>query len=289
MMPFFMINFYQFNDSTLKLSEQSVSIESRGLRYGEGVFETMKLINNSIPLYDFHMERFFSGMEVLQLKPPPFYNPQKIKKFIAELCRKNNCADSARVRLSCIGSNGGVWDKQDQFADIIIQSWKLPENYHELNSNGLVVDICEDIRKSTDLLSNLKSNNYLPYLYASNKGKELKVNDMILLNHLGHLVDSTIANVFIAKDGKIYTPPLKDGPVAGVMRRNLLNLIPAAGISVTEVSLTPQDLLEADELFLTNAMYGLRWVQRFREKIYTDRIAQKIYQLIRQQIEQDLV
>jgi branched-chain amino acid aminotransferase len=284
-----MENFYQFNDSILKLSEPSVSIESRGLRYGEGVFETMKLVDNSILLFDLHMERFFRGLEVLHLSPPPFYNPQKIKKLVTELCRKNNCTDSARVRLSCIGSNGGVWDKQDRFADIIIQSWKLPENYHELNSNGLIIDLCEDVRKSTDLLSNLKSNNYLPYLYASNKGKELKVNDMILLNHRDNIVDSTIANVFIVKGGIIYTPPLTDGPVAGVMRRNLLNLVPAAGMSVSEVSLTAQDLMEADEIFLTNAMYGLRWVQRFRDKLYTNHLSQKLYQLIRQQIEKGLV
>lgn len=282
-MPFFMENFYLFNDKQFRLSEKSISIESRGVRYGEGVFETMKLVNNSILLYDFHMERFFQGMDLLKMKPPPFFTPQKIQKLINDLCRKNNCTDLARIRLSCIGNNGGVWDKQDQFADIIIQSWQLPEHYNEFNINGLVVDVCDEVRKSTDLLSNLKSNNYLPYLFAANKGKELKVNDMIVLNHFDHIVDSTIANVFIVKDHTILTPQLSDGAVAGVMRRNLLEILPANGLNVKECSLTINELIEADELFLTNAMYGLRWVQRFRDKTFTNKASQKIYGLIRQQ------
>ncbi len=278
-----MENFYLFNDKQFRISEKSISIESRGVRYGEGVFETMKLVNNSILLIDFHMERFYHGMDLLKLKPPPFFTPQKIQKLVMDLCRKNNCTDLARIRLSCIGNNGGVWDKQDQFADIIIQTWKLPEHYNEFNINGLVVDVCAEVRKSTDLLSNLKSNNYLPYLFAANKGKELKVNDMIVLNHLHHIVDSTIANVFIVKGNTILTPPLTDGPVAGVMRRNLLEILPANGFTVRECSLTIKDLTEADEFFLTNAMYELRWVQRFRDKTFTNNVSQKIYGLIRQQ------
>lgn len=282
-MPFFMENFYLFNDKQFRLSEKTISIESRGVRYGEGIFETMKLVNNSILLFDFHMERFFHGMNLLNLKPPPFFTPQKIQKLIIDLCRKNNCSDFARIRISCIGSNGGVWDKQDQFADIIIQSWKLPEHYNEFNINGLIIDLCEEVRKSTDLLSNLKSNNYLPYLFAANKGKELKVNDMIVLNHFDHIVDSTIANVFIIKNNNILTPRLSDGPVAGVMRRNLLEILSSNSYIVKECSLTINDLVEADEIFLSNAMYGLRWVQRFRDKTFTNNVSQKIYGLIRQQ------
>ncbi|MGZ5248073.1 MAG: aminotransferase class IV [Flavitalea sp.] len=280
-----MENFYLYNGKQIKISEPSISVESRGVRYGEGVFETIKLINNSILLFDAHMERFFNGLLLLKLKPPPFFDKIKIKQLIIELCRKNNCSNSARIRLSCIGGNGGVWDKQDQFADIIIQAWPLPEHYNEFNNNGLVVDACEEVRKSTDLLSNLKSNNYLPYLYAANRGKELKVNDMILKNHLNHIADSTIANVFIVKDNRILTPMLSDGPVAGVMRRNLLQILPANGLIVSECSLTVDDLLDADEIFLTNAMYGLRWVQRFRDKMYSNNLSQKIYGLIRQQID----
>lgn len=281
-MPFFMENFYLYNDKLFKQSEVSISVESRGVRYGEGVFETMKFISDSILLFDLHMKRFFDGMDLLKLKPPPFFNPQKIKKLITDLCQKNNCSDAARIRLSCIGGNGGTWDKQDQFADIIIQAWKLPDHYIEFNTNGLIIEVCEDVRKSTDVLSNLKSNNYLPYLFAANKGKELKVNDMIIKNHLDHIADSTIANVFIIKDNRIMTPHLSDGPVAGVMRRNLLQILPAQGLIVDECNLTVNDILEADELFLTNAMYGVRWVQRFRDKTYFNNLSQKIYGLIRQ-------
>lgn len=283
-----MSNFYLLNGKFFPLDHSEISIESRALRYGEGVFETIRIHNGKIPLFDLHAERFLKGLDLLQLRLPSFTKTGTIRDQIDSLVRKNNCGAHARIRLSFLANDGGVWDRKDDHCNILLQSWELPENYRQFNINGLVVDICEEIQKSTDVLSNLKSNNYLPYLFAANKGKRLKVNDMLVLNGSGHIVDSTIANVFVVRNGSIMTPPLYDGPVAGVMRRWILENLQTE-FHIEEKSLSIEDILSADEVFLTNAVYGIRWVQRIRDSHYESFVAQKIYNRISKHFETGVV
>jgi len=133
------------------------------------------------------------------------------------------------------------------------------------------------VKKSCDILSNIKHNNFLPYALAAMHAKTQKWNDALLLNTEDRLCDTTIANIFIIKDEVIYTPPLSDGCVAGVMRKNIIRLLHAHDFKFTETGLTTEDLLNADEVFLTNSIYNLRWVQLIGDKKYTNILSQKIY------------
>jgi branched-chain amino acid aminotransferase len=283
-----MSNIYLLNGKAYPLDLPGISIDSRAIRYGEGIFETIRMHNGKMPLFKLHMDRLFSGLQTLQLRPLPYVSPEKIEQQINLLVAKNQCGPHARIRISFIGRPGGVWDRPDDHADLVMEAWSLPENYLQINTNGLIVDVCEDVRKSNDVLSNLKSNNYLPYLYAANKGKQLKVNDMLLINHKEFIVDSTIANVFIVKENNLYTPMLEDGPVSGIMRRWIIENLSDKFI-IKEKHISMEDLLNADEVFLTNAVYGLRWIQRIRNKNYGNLFAQKIYQHISKQFEEGSV
>ena len=127
----------------------------------------------------------------------------------------------ARIRLMIFRGNGGIFDPEDLNPNFIIESWPLT-NSSGLNENGLTVDIFPGAKKSCDSFSNIKSNNYLPYVMAGLFAKKNKLNDCILLNSFDRVCDSAIANVFIIKKNKIYTPPLTEGCVAGVMRRWML-------------------------------------------------------------------
>jgi branched-chain amino acid aminotransferase len=160
----------------------------------------------------------------------------------------------------------------------------LPQGSGEWNSNGLVMGIYPDVVKSCDAVANLKHNNYLPYLMAALQAKAHKWNDAVVLNMHGRICDTTIANLFIVKNGSVFTPSLAEGCVAGVMRKQVLALLRQQGWSVAEAALTPEALLHADEVFVTNAIYGLRWVQRVNEKEYGNAMAQKIYALLQSTI-----
>lgn len=239
-------------------------VDNRGYRYGDGLFETIKVIGETISLEKFHFERFFAGLKQMDFKIPALLTTDNLKQQILLLCKKNKCNSLVRVRLSVFRGNGGINESNDDL-QYVIECWPVDKSVNQLNENGLVIDIYPEARKSCDKFSNLKSANYLPYVMATKYAKENKLNDCLVLNTHERIADSTIANIFLIKEQKIFTPPLSEGCIDGVMRRYIMEQY-----EVNETVLTSNDILSADELFLTNAMYGIRWVKQFRDKVYTN-------------------
>ena len=266
------MEFIIVNGNVIEKNNAGLSPDDHSYRYGDGLFETMKIANGNILLEEYHFERLFSGLELLKFKIPLHFSKQKISEEVKKLCKKNNCQELARVRLSVSRGRGGLYDC-DNKVSYLIESGPLEQNNNVLNENGLVIDIFPDASKSPDKFSNLKSANYLPYIMAAIWAKENKLNDALILNQHNQVCDSTIANVFWVESGNIFTPPLSAGCVAGVMRKRILDL----GQNIKEKNLTENDLLHADEVFLTNAINGMCWVKQFRDKIYENRIAVEIF------------
>ena len=246
-------------------------IDNKSYRYGDGLFETMKVINKRISLEDYHFERFFSGIKQMGFEIPALVTKEKLSQDILFLCEKNNCDTLGRVRLSVFRGNGGVYEGNNDL-QYAIECRSVDESINQLNENGFIIDVYPDAKKSCDKFSNIKTANYLPYVMAARYAKENKLNECLVLNVHDRIADSTIANIFLVKDKKIVTPSLGEGCVSGVMRRYLTEQY-----EVKEIALTVEDALSADELFLTNAMYGIRWVQQFRHKTYGNLQAAKIY------------
>ena len=245
-----------------------VSINNRSFRYGDGCFETMKVSKGKLLFADYHFERLFNSLELLQFTVPSFLTPEYLLANILNLTQKNHHEKLARIRLTIYRGEGGLYDPQNLVPNFTIQTWELNPTNNLLNENGLVIDIFEKSRKICDNYSAIKSNNYLGYAMAALWTKEQHLNDAILLNPYNRVADATIANVFIIKDGIVKTPSLSEGGINGIMRRYLLNQLPEIAVPVEESMLTMDDLLEADELFLTNSIYGIRWVKQLRDKEY---------------------
>lgn len=275
---------FNFNGKIFKEQTLVVGADNRGLRYGDGLFETIKVKNGQLILEDEHFARLWKGMSVLQFDISKHFTPEKLREEIIALIKKNNHPNGTRIRLSIFRGDGGLYDAKNHSPNYIIQSWPLPEGKGEWNSNGLVVGIYEDARKACDILSNLKHNNYLPYVLAALHAKKEKWNDAIILNTHGHICDATIANVFLIKEGNISTPALSEGCVAGVMRKKIIQEININHWPLIEKQVTVEELLNADEVFLTNSMYNIRWVQRIQNKEYQNTFTQKIYSAVIQTI-----
>lgn len=250
---------------------------NRGLRYGDGLFETIKCDKGELLLADEHFSRLWKGMQVLQFDIPRHFTPENLIEKIISLCRKNGHEQSARVRITVFRGDGGLYDAVSHIPHYIIETWELPASSSAWNSNGLVLGIYDGARKTNDILANLKHNNFLPYVLAALHAKKQQWNDALVLNSEGRVCDSSIANIFIIKDGEIYTTPLSEGCVAGVMRRTMLQSLPAAGFHVKEKQLTVEELLTSDEIFLTNSIYNLRWVQRIGDTVFKNTLTRKIY------------
>jgi branched-chain amino acid aminotransferase len=275
-----MNSYINFNGSLVRSDKPVVTADNRGLHYGDGFFETIKIVNSEIMLADFHFERLLAAIKLLQFDLPVFFTEEQLSVQILELCKKNNHPQSARVRMMVFRGDGGLYDPKNHFPNYIIQSWALADGKNQLNENGLVTSVFPDGRKACDSFSSLKSNNFLLYAMAALYAKKNQVNDCMILNTHDRICETTIANIFCIKDKIIYTPPLSEGCVAGVMRRYLLKALPGTGYTVIEKQLGLKDMQEADEVFLSNAIRGIRWVQRFEDVEYRNEQTASIYDAV---------
>lgn len=253
-----------------------ISSENSSYRYGDGLFETIRCRQGELQLFDFHMLRLLAGMKQLGYYTPPFFSALLLEKKIKELLRKNQCLDLARVRLSVFRGEGGLFDN-DHKTGYLIECWPLPEAAIEWNENGLVIGVYPELKKTMDFLANLKTASFLIYSLAAQYAKSQRWNDAIVLNSDNGIADTSIANLFIVSNGEIYTPSLDQACVAGVMRAHVMSVLEKQKIFVKEIKIDLAMLQEADEVFLTNAIRGIRWVQRYENKMYSNGLSRQLY------------
>lgn len=271
-----MVEYINANGKHTTIEHWSITPGSRAFRYGDGCFETMHFLNNKIILADYHFERLFRSLEVLKFAPSKNLTPDVLSGEIIKTAQLNNHSH-ARVRVTVYRGEGGLFDDINHEPNYVIQTSPLHQDIHQLNKIGFVVDFFPDGRKAPDNFSSTKNNNFLIYTMGAIWAKEHQLNDAIILNSFGNISDATIANVFIVKDGIVYTPPLNEGPVEGVMRRHILQCLKREGIMAKQVALTTNDVLEASEIFFTNVIYGIRWISQVKNSYYTCQLAEFLH------------
>ncbi|MGG9971754.1 aminotransferase class IV [Ferruginibacter sp. SUN002] len=270
-------NFFNYNGKVFDEGSFVIGPDNRALRYGDGLFETFKIINNRILFSDDHFARLWKGLKLLQFEVPKHFTPENLETEILALANKNKHTHIVRVRLNVFRGNGGVNDAENHTPNYIIQTWELQENNGALNSNGLIAGIYTEVQKNCDSISSIKHNNYLPSILASLKAKQFKWNDAIILNNFGRICETTIANIFIIKDDKIFTPSVNEGCINGIMRNHLIKELKRNDWEVEEKSITKDELLQADEIFITNSIYNMRWIKQVDDNIFHCTNISKIY------------
>lgn len=271
--------YINFNGTYIPSEESFINADNRGFRYGDGLFETIKVADNKIHLASYHFERLFSSMKILQFDIPDFFTEKDLSEQILLLCKKNHHQDSARVRVIVFRGNGKLFNAENNSPNYIIQTEEIPNKKFALNENGLIADVFKDGRKSCDKFSNIKSNNFLIYAMAAIHAKKNKLDDCFILNSYNRVCESTIANIFCIKNKIIYTPALSEGCVAGVMRRFLFEKINKYFL-LRETNLSVENIKEADEVFLTNSISGIRWISRFGEIEYDNSLTNGIFEAV---------
>lgn len=276
-------HFFIYNNQYFLSHEPVITIANRGFRFGDGLFETIRMYEGEILNADFHFERLFYGMETLQFDIPGYFSKDFFVHKINGLLLKNSIFENARIRMMVFRGEGNVDKIDNNSPDFIIEAISLNDKI-ELNENGLVVGIFPDAKKSCDPFSNLKSNNALPSMMARLFAKKNNLGDAIILNCFDRICESSIANVFIIKDRSIYTPPLSEGCIAGTLRRWMLEKYSSDEFVISEKILSVNDVSDADELFLTNSIQPIRWVRNLGKKSYGNTITKEIFKEIIQKI-----
>jgi branched-chain amino acid aminotransferase len=250
--------------------------DNRAFRYGDGLFETIRVIDGRPVNLQSHVDRLFQGAKTLSFSIPSHYSLDFFKSEIGKLIGSNNVEGGAKIRLHLYRSGYGTYRSSEDTVRYLITAEEVANNCYTINAEGLSVDVFSEMKKERNILSSLKTANSLLYVMAMNFAKKNKLDEAFILNTNGHIIECSQSNVFLVSNGVLYTPPLSDGCVGGTMRMNLINLAIEKKVTIYESSLTPQNLLAADEIILTNAVQGVQWVGAFRSKRYYNKVAREL-------------
>ncbi len=263
------------NNNGVLIPHDSYSIKAgnRAFLYGDGLFESIRVINGRVINIENHMKRLFEGMKALCMNIPAEYTADFFEKEINTLLDQNEIDMGGRVRLSVDRKPGGFFTPFTNDVAYYIEAYSLPNNKYQLNEKGYMIDQYEDIKKQINVLSSYKTKNGLIYIMAKLKAKERGLDELLIQNDKMGIIESGSANLFVISNGVLYTPGLDLGCMGGTMRMQIINLAIANNIKVYECNISPQNLLVADEVFLTNAIQGLIWVESYRTKKYSNELS----------------
>lgn len=262
-----------FNGQFFSADAPLVSVQNRSYKWGDGVFETIKVFRGKMLLEDLHAERLFSSLKLIGIEKSEQLAKNNLITQVLELCRRNNCLSSARVRLA-------VFRNDNNTTGYSIEAIPLEESINQWQEAGQAIVLYPFARKSMDAFATLKSANFLPYVLAQRYAVERGVDDAIVLNAANHLCDSSKANLFLIREKNLYTPALHQGCVNGVMRRVVLQQAKQLGFRLHQEEMTEDDLLAAEDVFLTNAIQIIRWVSKYKNVTYTNTQTRQLFEAV---------
>jgi branched-chain amino acid aminotransferase len=268
-----------YNGKLTASDEVRFGTSNRAFRYGDGVFETIRLIGGEACFTRRHLERLMAGVQQLHLRLPAGFITLSLTDWCRKLAQANQIK-SGRIRLSVFRTDGGNYRPDSNEAAWLMELEPLDVPTYTLNTEGLVIDLYQELRKPVSKLANIKSSNAVLYVLAAIHARDQQMDDCILLNQQGNVIEATASNLFAVKNGVLYTCPLSEGCVAGVMRAEVMALAQANRIAVYEVPLPMSVLLNSDEVFLTNAIRGIQWVSAYRQKRYTYDTSKRLFDLL---------
>ncbi len=283
-----MILYVNNNGILLPNDAPTIHAGNRGHLYGDGVFESIRILSGKPINIENHIDRLLKGANVLKMETPANYDVNFFQEKILELIGKSGIKQGGRCRLSIDRATGGAYLPDSNDCTFYIEVYPYLMNYFELNAKGLELDIYRDIKLHKNFLSNYKTKTGLPYVMASIAAKEQGLDDLFLTNEKGNVIESGSCNVFIVSNGVLYTSGLDEGCIAGTMRMQVINLAIKHNIKIYECSILPQNLLSADEIIFTNAIRGINWVAGYRTKRYQNNMSRRLVVLLNAYWENEL-
>lgn len=268
------------NGEILSNDGPTIKAGNRGYLYGDGVFETIRVISGKPVNMENHIKRMLEGAKMIKMRPPSYYDIAFFEEKIVELLTKSGINEGGKCRIHLDRSAGGTYTPESNEVEFYIEVYPLETNLFTLNTKGLEVDLFMDLKKPKTSLSNFKTKNGLVYVIASITAKEKGLDDYLIQNNTGGILEGTNSNMFVVSNGVLYTPGLEEGCLAGTMRMQIINLAIENGIKVYECNILPQNLLVADEIFYTNAIVGIKWIQGYRTKRYSNTVANQLLELL---------
>ncbi|NQX86419.1 MAG: aminotransferase class IV [Flavobacteriaceae bacterium] len=259
-------------------SKASISINNRGFNYGDAVFETIRVYNKKVLFWEDHYFRLMASMRILRMDIPMSFTPEFLESEIVKLVETSERAiGSCRIKLVVNRKIGGLYAPQSNDVDYFISVKPLESDIYQLTDTPYVVDLFKDYYVTAGLLATLKTNNRALNVIAGIYAEENGYNNCLLLNEKKNVVEAINANVFLVKGNVLKTPPILDGCLKGVMRKQILDIVQLMpDYEIEETSVSPFELQKADEIFLTNVISGIVPITQYRKKIFTSNLAKNL-------------
>ncbi len=268
-----MINF----NGALQDSDFHMSFANRSFLYGDGVFETLKIANNKILFWEDHYFRLMASLRIVRMDIPMSFTMEYIEEQILDLVRAMNIHESARVRFTAYRNSEGFYLPHNNSIVFVIQASKLDNLKYNYDPIQFEVDLYKDFIVPKQLLSTLKTTNKITNVTASIFAKENQLDTTLLLNENKNVIEAANGNLFMVMENKLITPPISEGCLNGVMRKQIIALAKQMdSITVLESPISPFDLQKADELFITNCIIGIQPITKYRKKEFEVRVARQL-------------
>ena len=249
----------------LKSEESSdVGLSNRAFKYGDGIFDTLKLKDGVICFLEDHYFRLMSSMRMLRMRIPIDFTLDYYEEQIWMTLKANSLNTNARIRVNVFRRDGGLYTPSTNETDFLIETGALPSFSNEYRE----IELFKDFPIASGLLSTIKTNNRMVNVLGSIFAQENDYQNCILINEKKELVEALNSNIFLIKGEEILTPALTSGCINGIIRKKLLELLEKKGYVVKETSISPFDLLKVEEVFLTNSIHEIQTVNQYRKKTY---------------------
>lgn len=268
-----MINF----NGTLVTQESNILTQNRGFLYGDAVFETVKIVNSKVLYLEDHYFRLMASMRVVRMEIPMHFTMEYFEEQLLMLVDKMGISESARVRITVFRNDGGYYLPIDQTVSFLVHATALDTILYSFEEKDYEVDLFKDFYITKQLLSSIKSTNRMLNVTASIFANENGLDNCLLLNDVKNVIEAIQGNIFMVVGGRLVTPPVSEGCLNGVMRKQVLNLAKTIqGLEVVEEIISPFDLQKADELFITNVIKGIQPITKYRKKTFKTNVSQQL-------------
>ncbi|RYJ45729.1 aminotransferase class IV [Flavobacterium beibuense] len=251
--------------------------QNRGFLYGDAVFETLKVIDGKILFPEDHYFRLMASMRIIRMEIPMHFTMEYMEEQVKILTENLGISASARARVIFFRKPGGLYLPTTNDAEFIITAEAIAEPLYSLNEDTYEVDLFKDFYVTKQLLSTLKTTNKMIQITGSIFAHENGLNNCLLINDDKNVIEALQGNVFMLKGNKLVTPPITDGCLNGIMRKQILSIArKTEALEVSEESISPFDLQKADEIFITNVIKGIQPITKYRKKEYGNTLASEL-------------
>ncbi len=276
-----MINF----NGIITSSETNLLVNNRAFLYGDGVFETLKIIDNKILFLEDHYFRLMASMRIVRMEIPMNFTMEYFEEQVINLATANGLQASARARITFYRNEGGYYLPKQQSVSFLINCVAIENTIYSNVTRIYEVDLYKDFYVAKQLLSSIKTTNKIINITGSIFANENGLDNCLILNNDKNVIEALNGNLFMVFESKLITPPISEGCLNGVMRKQILGLASKIeGLKVVEEPISPFDLQKADELFITNVIFGVQSITKYRKKEFRIAVANELVKRLNAQI-----